>query len=333
MKTFLSSTFIDLIDHRQSAAEAMKRLGQHVGRMEVFGARPEEPMAASLNEIDACDVFVGVYAHRYGYIPDGTTVSITEAEFDYAIRHSKPAFCFFIDQDHPWPPKMIEDGEAKKKLTIFKNKVGSGLVRDTFTTREDLAYKVAAALGRYLVNQIPPTPSPKPNSYFATLQSAGDLVSLLESCLIEIEDVTRTDYNQIFLITTGAYEKNLLAVADALPNHKQRYRKATFAGLLGSVAASGKTLNAAKVRERPGYFQAVLETRSELVVPIGTGTAVLGVINSESENEDHYNSEVVQRLQMLADALSQLLPAFGWMPSTKANDAPWIKREPRHENG
>ncbi len=228
---------------------------------------------------------------------------------------------------------MIEGGEAKTKLADFKKKVGSGLVRDTFTTREDLAYKIASALGRYLAASDHTAPSPKPNAYVSKLQSAGDLVSLLESCLIEIEDVTRTDYNQIFLITTGAYEKNLLAVADALPNHKQRYRKATFAGVLGSVAASGKTLNAARVRERPRYFQAVLETRSELVVPIGTGTAVLGVINSESEYEDHYNSDIVQTVELLADAFSQLLAAFGWLPSTTASDAPWIKRNPRHENG
>lgn len=165
------------------------------------------------------------------------------------------------------------------------------------------------------------------------LQAAGDLFGLLESCLLEIEEVTRTDYNQVFLITTGPYEKNLLAVADALPDHKQRYRQATFAGLLGSVVASGKTLNAPRVRERPGYFQAVLETRSELVVPIGSGTAVLGVINSESEEEDHYNSGIVERLQALADALSQLLPAYGWLPSATAKGAPWVMRQPRYRNG
>lgn len=150
MKTFLSSTYVDLVDHRAAAAEAIERLGQQVGRMEVFGARPDEPAEACLTEIEECDLFVGIYAHRYGYVPDGGVVSITEAEFDHANGKSKPLFCFLIDEDHPWSPKMIEDEPGKSKLRSFKAKIGTGMVLDTFTTSEDLAYKIAAALGRYL---------------------------------------------------------------------------------------------------------------------------------------------------------------------------------------
>ena len=43
MKVFLSSTYIDLIEHRKAAKEALERLGQQVGGMEIFGARDEEP--------------------------------------------------------------------------------------------------------------------------------------------------------------------------------------------------------------------------------------------------------------------------------------------------
>lgn len=150
MKTFLSSTYVDLLNHRKAAAEAVERLGQQVGRMEVFGARPEEPSDVCLSEIDECDLFVGIYAHRYGYVPEGSHVSITEAEFDHAQKENKPVFCFLVDEDHPWPPKMIEDEPGRSKLRSFKAKIGSRLVRDTFTTSDDLAYKVAAALGRYL---------------------------------------------------------------------------------------------------------------------------------------------------------------------------------------
>ena len=37
MKIFLSSTYADLIEYRQAAAEALERLDQQVGRMEIFG--------------------------------------------------------------------------------------------------------------------------------------------------------------------------------------------------------------------------------------------------------------------------------------------------------
>jgi hypothetical protein len=157
MKAFLSSTYIDLIEHRKLAVEALERLGQEVGRMEVLGARPEEPSKACLLEIEACDVFVGIYAHRYGYIPAGSQISITEAEYNHAVEHKKPVFCFMIDEDFPWPPKMIEENPAKSKLVNFKQRVGAAFVRDVFTTPEVLAFKVAASIGRYLAetNQPP----------------------------------------------------------------------------------------------------------------------------------------------------------------------------------
>jgi hypothetical protein len=326
MKIFLSSTALDLIAHRKAAAEAIERLGQQPGRMEVFGARAEEPLTASLAELDECDLFVGIYAHRYGFVPAGSDISITESEFDHALKSNKPIFCFVVSDDFPWPPKMIEDGEAKERLTELKKRIGAGVVRDTFTTPDDLAVKVATSIGRYLAQKTPPRTELNP--YIENLKKCGDLEELLDRGLRELEAATITDYNQIFLSSTSAYSKHLVAVADAMPEHKQRYRIATFAGLLGTVFSSGKTLNAGMVRERKGYFQAVLETRSELVVPIGTGTAVLGVLNSESEEEDHFTSAMVLRTERLADALAQLLPLFGWAPGRADEEAPWIQRMP-----
>ena len=294
--------------------------------MEVFGARPEEPLTACLSEIDECDLFVGIYAHRYGFVPQGSTTSITEAEFDHAAKSNKPIFCFVVNDDHPWPPKMIEEADGKQRLEELKKRIGSGVVRDVFTTPEDLAVKIATSVGRYLSQKSPP--KTEHNPYIQNLKKCGDLEGLLDHALRELEAVTVTDYNQIFLSSTSAYSKHLIAVADAIPQHKQRYRVATFSGLLGTAFSSGKPLNAGKVRERKGYVQAVLETRSELVIPIGTGTAVLGVLNSESEEEDHFTDDMCLCLGRLAEALAQLLPLFGWSPGRSDEEAPWIQRKP-----
>jgi hypothetical protein len=326
MKIFLSSTYRDLVAHRNAVIEALERLEQQVDRMEVFGARPEEPLTACLEKIDGCDLFVGIYAHIYGSVLPGTTTSVTEAELDEAIRSDKRIFCFVVNDDYPWPPKMVEDGAGKEQLKRLKERIDSFLVRENFTTPEDLAIKVATSVGRYLSEKT--LPKKEQNPYVGDLKKCGDLEHLLEAGLRELEAITATDYNQIFLSSTSAYSKHLIAVADAMPRHKQRYRVATFAGLLGAASSSGKTLNAARVRERIGYFQAVLETRSELVVPVGTGTAVLGVLNSESEEEDHFTSKIVLQVELLADALAQLLPLFSWTPSLPDEKAPWIQRMP-----
>ena len=151
MKVFLSSTYEDLREHRAKAAQAIERLGQQGIRMEVFGARADEATTACLEEIESSDAFLGIYAHRYGYVPIDSPISITELEFNFAQEKKKPAFCFFIDDDYAWLPRYIEPEPGQSKLKAFKDRIKTKLVRDTFTTPEDLAYKVAASLGRFLI--------------------------------------------------------------------------------------------------------------------------------------------------------------------------------------
>jgi hypothetical protein len=55
---------------------------------------------------------------------------------------------------------------------------------------------------------------------------------------------------------------------------------------------------------------------------------VLGVLNAESEEEDHFTGEICLRTERLAEALAQLLPLFGWTPGRTDEDAPWIQRKP-----
>jgi hypothetical protein len=91
-KVFLSSTFTDLQSHRMAGKQALERLGSRVNRMEVFGARPDDATQASLKDLEECELFVGIYAHRYGSIPNGSATSITEQEYDHAKKLKKKCF-------------------------------------------------------------------------------------------------------------------------------------------------------------------------------------------------------------------------------------------------
>ena len=154
---FISSTYADLVDHRARVAEVVERLGQHGVRMEVFGARTAAATTASLEEVEECDIFVGIYAHRYGCVPPGSTTSITRMEFERARQLNKPMFCYVVDQDHSWPPRHIEEEPGRTLLVEFKKELATGSLPEPFTTPEDLAFKVAAALGRYLLRELPGT--------------------------------------------------------------------------------------------------------------------------------------------------------------------------------
>jgi len=151
---FISSTSRDLLDHRAAVAKALLNAGYHPIDMANFMARPEGATSACLKEVAEADLFVGIYAWRYGYIPAGSAVSITEQEFIEANRLGKPCFCFVVDENYPWPEASKEPGEAARLLRDFKSRLDARLVRTTFTTPEDLALKVLASLQRYEREQL-----------------------------------------------------------------------------------------------------------------------------------------------------------------------------------
>lgn len=152
MRVFLSSTYCDLVEHRQAATDALERLGQQVGRMEIFGARSEEPLNACVSEIDACDLFVGIYAHRYGHVLPSSQYSITEQEFRQALEQKKPLFCYLVDDKYDWPPQFIESEPGLSKLLAFKSTIKESLVVDFFSEPLDLAVKIATAVGHHLIH-------------------------------------------------------------------------------------------------------------------------------------------------------------------------------------
>lgn len=75
-RVFISSTFIDLKDYRQSVLKVIRQLGAIDTAMEHLGARDERPKDECLRLIaEESDIFVGIYAHRYGFIPEGDSIS------------------------------------------------------------------------------------------------------------------------------------------------------------------------------------------------------------------------------------------------------------------
>jgi hypothetical protein len=114
MKVFISSTFEDLKEYREAAIEVVNRYKGVPLAMEFFMSQPQEPTKACDKEIEECDVFVCIYAHRYGFIPDGETKSITQLEYELAKSSTKPCLCFIVEKTHPWNPCIIEHEKLKE---------------------------------------------------------------------------------------------------------------------------------------------------------------------------------------------------------------------------
>ncbi|NDJ78730.1 MAG: DUF4062 domain-containing protein, partial [Chloroflexi bacterium] len=143
LDVFISSTSIDLPEHRQAVVDALLDIGLFPSGMEHWPVEDEYPVDLCREKVEEAELFIGIYAHRYGWRPDGPgTPSITEMEYDWA--EDIPRFCFLIDPSHPWPPDQIE-GDAATDLKAFKDRV-SERIRGTFTTPDDLKAKVLAAM-------------------------------------------------------------------------------------------------------------------------------------------------------------------------------------------
>ena len=76
--------------------------------MEFFLAQPAEPSRVAEKEVRECDIFVGIYAHRFGFVPAGQPKSITQQEYELARQLKKDCLCFLVQKGFAWNPELIE---------------------------------------------------------------------------------------------------------------------------------------------------------------------------------------------------------------------------------
>ena len=148
-RVFVSSTFMDLKDHRQAVLDAIRQLGAIDIAMEHFGARDQRPKDECLRLIrEESDIFVGIYAHRYGHIPAGDAISITEAEYNAATAAGLTRLIYLAEEASTTGASSIDSGEAAVKLQALKEKLKGRHMCSSFSNKDQLATKVAADLGR-----------------------------------------------------------------------------------------------------------------------------------------------------------------------------------------
>jgi hypothetical protein len=72
--------------------------------MEHYGAEPTPPIHKCLDDVGRSDIYIGIIARRYGWVPPGYSRSITEEEYWQAVRSRKPILIFALqDSAEPWP--------------------------------------------------------------------------------------------------------------------------------------------------------------------------------------------------------------------------------------
>ena len=156
-RIYLSSTFEDLKEHRAAVYRVLRQMRHDVVSMEDYTAGEARPVEACLADVAACDVYVGVFAWRYGYVPaDGNPggLSITELEYRHAGETGKPRLVFLLDPAVPWPRAFSDDvtgeGDRGARIKAFRERLERERLRARFTSPDDLASEVSVALVKQL---------------------------------------------------------------------------------------------------------------------------------------------------------------------------------------
>jgi tetratricopeptide (TPR) repeat protein len=180
----ISSTARDLPEHRKEVMDACLRQGMFPQMMEHLPALDAEAISTSLALVDEADIYVGVFAHRYGYVPKGHDISITEMEYNRAVERGIPRLLFLMHDDHPIKAGDVEKGEGAVKLERLKQRLGTERVVNFFKSAEDLRAHVINSLSQYrepdqtAFHYVSDIPKP-PETYIAhpyTLLQTHDLI-------------------------------------------------------------------------------------------------------------------------------------------------------------
>jgi Domain of unknown function (DUF4062) len=158
-KVYLSSTYTDLVEYREQVLRVLRRLSLNVLAMEDYGARDDRPMDACLADVAKSDLYIGVFAFRYGHIPQAEKAegrSITELEYRKAVSLKIPRLIFLARLDH-WPaPKcdaVTGEGEHGGLITKLRVELQEEAVVDSFETPDQLASAVSKSLLVWLRKQ------------------------------------------------------------------------------------------------------------------------------------------------------------------------------------
>ena len=153
---FVSSTSKDLADHRQAVItviQAMNVDNIHPLHMEGWHSTNELPVELCKKKVREAQYYIGIFAHRYGYIPDGQTSSITEIEYNTAQQQHKPSLIYVIKDSYAWPDDKDHREDAgssnQTRLDTFKSRLTKRTVV-FFDTPENLADHIKRDMPRLM---------------------------------------------------------------------------------------------------------------------------------------------------------------------------------------
>lgn len=152
-RAFVSSTYQDLIAHRQAVESSLALSGIAYNAMEHFGSSSNPPLKTCLEAVEQSELFIGILGVRYGASPPNSKLSFTEREYNHAITLGIPILMFLIDErEAAIAPQFFlgETADQQQRLRALKDKVQKSHTVTYFKNPDDLARVVLASMIRQM---------------------------------------------------------------------------------------------------------------------------------------------------------------------------------------
>ncbi len=145
-QVFVSSTYVDLKDERQSVLQTLMEMDCIPAGMELFPAADEEQWEFIKRIIDDCDYYLLIIGGRYGSMADDG-LSYTEKEFDYAVSKGIKVIALLHSTPDELPRSKTDmSEETRLKLQAFISKVKDGRLVRFWSNSAQLPGEVALSL-------------------------------------------------------------------------------------------------------------------------------------------------------------------------------------------
>ncbi|HTU44091.1 MAG TPA: DUF4062 domain-containing protein [Bryobacteraceae bacterium] len=159
MNVYISSTYEDLQTERRIVRDAVSDLHHVPIGMETYEASDQRPLERCLEDVRACQAYVGIFAWKYGFCPNGGATSITELEYLEAAKHSIPCFIYLLGETVPWRRDWMPK-EDQDRIEALRNRLKTERLVKFFANPTDLGHAVTQSLSRHVSPALAARPIP-----------------------------------------------------------------------------------------------------------------------------------------------------------------------------
>lgn len=148
---FLSSTYSDLVEERESIIKAILEMYHIPIGMEMFSAEDEDQWEIIRRTIEVSDYYILVLGLRYGSkTSDG--ISFTQKEYEYALDKKIPVLAFIMNDTVPLPKEKRDDNLSE--INNFRNTVlKNSKMAQFWDTKDELIKNVSISLMKQIMQK------------------------------------------------------------------------------------------------------------------------------------------------------------------------------------